>query len=207
VSLSFTFDDGPDEEWTPRVLDALRALGVHATFFLTGERVRGTPWLARKVAEEGHEIALHCHRHVRHIDLSEAEIEADTEAALVSLSDLGLRAARWRTPWGICTPASHKVAARHELELVRWTIDTHDWRGDPSAQMLNRAAANLGDGGIVLMHDALGPGSERAGCQNTLALIPRLAALAQARGLALAPLAEARSSSEPAAHAVASSLG
>jgi peptidoglycan/xylan/chitin deacetylase (PgdA/CDA1 family) len=138
----------------------------------------------------GHEIALHCHRHVRHIDLAEAEIELDTRAALSTLANIGLHPTRWRTPWGIYTPATFDVAERLGLELVHWTIDTHDWRGDSAAVMLDRASGELGDCAIVLMHDALGPGSERAGCENTLELIAPLAALAQVQGLTLAPLAE-----------------
>jgi peptidoglycan-N-acetylglucosamine deacetylase len=190
VSASLTFDDGPDETWTPRVLDELRTCGVSATFFLSGERVAAAPEIALAVADAGHEIALHCHRHIRHIDLAEAEIELDTRAALSTLANIGLHPTRWRTPWGIYTAATFDVAERHGLELVHWTIDTHDWRGDSAALMLERAGSELGDGSIVLMHDALGPGSERIGCENTLELIAPLSAYTRARGLTLAPVAE-----------------
>jgi peptidoglycan/xylan/chitin deacetylase (PgdA/CDA1 family) len=184
--ISLTFDDGPDETWTPHVLGELERCGAHASFFVIAERLRLAPWVVGEVAAAGHEIALHCDRHVRHTDLSEREIEADTIAALASFAEVGLFPVRWRTPWGVCTPASVRVAERHGLELVHWSIDTHDWRGDSPAAMLDAAEADLEDGVIVLLHDGLGPGSRRDGCANTVALIEPLCALAAERGLSVA---------------------
>jgi peptidoglycan-N-acetylglucosamine deacetylase len=189
-AISLTFDDGPDELWTVRVLAELRRLDIRATFFLMGERVQATPWLARAIAQDGHEIGLHCHRHIRHIDLGEPEIEADTLAALATFADIGITPTRWRTPWGMQTPASVRVAERHGLNLVHWTIDTHDWRGDTSEEMLVRVKEGLEDGAIVLMHDALGPGATRTGCEQTLALLEPLHATAQAHCVRLVSVAE-----------------
>lgn len=173
--LYLTFDDGPDREWTPRVLEELERCGARATFFVIGERVRAAPQVLEAVHRAGHGLALHCDRHIRHSELDEAQIEADTSAALATLAEVGVRPALWRTPWGTRTPASERVAERHGLELVHWTFDTHDWRGDSAEEMLAAAAADLvADDAIVLMHDALGPGARRAGCQNTLALIAPL---------------------------------
>jgi peptidoglycan/xylan/chitin deacetylase (PgdA/CDA1 family) len=175
--LYLTFDDGPDREWTPRVLEELERCGARATFFVIGERVRAAPQVLEAVRRAGHGLALHCDRHIRHSELDEAQIEADTSAALATLAELGVRPALWRTPWGTRTPASERVAERHGLELVHWTFDTHDWRGDSAEEMLAAAGAGLAEDAIVLMHDALGPGARRAGCQNTLAMIAPLWAL------------------------------
>jgi peptidoglycan/xylan/chitin deacetylase (PgdA/CDA1 family) len=186
---TFTFDDGPDPIWTPRVCAELDRCGVQATFFVVGERVADDPGPARATLQAGHGVELHCHRHVRHTELSEAELEADTIAALAELERAGLGRPRyWRTPWGVRTAATERVAARHGLRLVDWTIDTHDWRGDGSAAMLEVADALLGNGAVVLMHDALGPGALRKGVEETLGLIAPLAALARGRGLRLAAL-------------------
>jgi peptidoglycan-N-acetylglucosamine deacetylase len=189
---TFTFDDGPDPLWTLRVLAELDRCEVPATFFVVGERLADDPRPARAVLEAGHDVELHCQRHVRHTELSEAELEADTAAALAELERAGLGRPRyWRTPWGVRTAATARVAARHRLRLVDWTIDTHDWRGDESAAMLKTAAALLGDGAVVLMHDALGPGALRAGVGETVGLIAPLAALARGRSLRLAALSQA----------------
>ena len=84
-------------------------------------------------------MQLHAHRHVRHTELDEREIELDTRPALEALASVGVRPTHWRTPWGVRTAATERVAARHGLTLVDWTLDTHDWRGDPASAMFARA--------------------------------------------------------------------
>jgi peptidoglycan/xylan/chitin deacetylase (PgdA/CDA1 family) len=183
--IGLTFDDGPDERWTLRVLEELELCRVRATFFVLGERVEATPGVVRTMVDAGHEVQLHGHRHLRHSQLTEEEIELDTRAALETLAQVGVRPTRWRAPWGIATTASERVAARHGLTLVHWTIDTHDWRGDPAHAMLARAREQLAAGAVVLMHDGLGPGAMRSGCENTVELLAPLIAAARARGLEL----------------------
>ena len=185
-ALSLTFDDGPDPTWTPQILHQLQRCSAAATFFMVGERILAQPDLVRKVSAAGHDVQLHCHRHVRHTQLTEAELQHDSESALAALESVGVRPRLWRAPWGVCTDATHRVARRLGLQLVRWSIDTHDWRGDEPQAMLDHARSRLADGGAVLMHDALGPGARRAGCHNTLALLPLLAAAARPHDLPLA---------------------
>lgn len=186
--MSFTFDDGPDPIWTPLVLEQLQRCHAAATFFVVGERVLEQPGVVRSVLAAGHDVQLHCHQHLRHTELTEAELQHDSESALAALESVGVRPRLWRAPWGVCTDATHRVAGRLGLQLVRWSIDTHDWRGDEPQAMLDHARTRLADGGAVLMHDALGPGARRAGCQNTIALLPALAAAARAHSLLLAPM-------------------
>ncbi len=191
-ACTLTFDDGPDPRWTPRVLAELERCGVPATFFVIGERVAYDPEPARSALRAGHDVELHCHRHVRHTELTEAELEADTVAALAEFERAGLGRPRyWRTPWGARSAATERVAARQGLRLVDWTIDTHDWRGDGRMAMLETADALLEDGAIVLLHDGLGPGALRAGVEQTIGLIAPFAALARDRGLRLTALSQA----------------
>jgi peptidoglycan-N-acetylglucosamine deacetylase len=190
--LSLTFDDGPDELWTGRVLDALARVQALATFFMVGERVRATPAAAYAVIDAGHDVELHCDRHVRHSELSELEIERDARAGLATLAELGVFPSYWRTPWGVRTAASVRVAERNGLTLVDWTIDTHDWRGDTAPEMLARCQGQLGAGGVVLMHDALGPGARRHGCAQTVELVAPLVAAARRAGLQVGAMRAAR---------------
>lgn len=187
-TLSLTFDDGPDCTWTPLVLDRLRRCEVRATFFAVGERVLAHPDIASLLLAGGHDVQLHCHSHIRHTELTEAELQHDAETALDALASVGARPRLWRTPWGVCTDATRRVAGRLGLRLVGWSIDTHDWRGDPAPAMFDRLRHRLAEGGAVLMHDGLGPGARRAGCDNTLALLPALTAAAHVHGLALTPM-------------------
>jgi peptidoglycan/xylan/chitin deacetylase (PgdA/CDA1 family) len=155
---------------------------------MLGERVRAAPGLARAVRDAGFDVQLHADRHIRHSELDEQAIERDTCAALDALAAIDVRPTLWRTPWGIVTEASERVAARHGLALTGWTIDTHDWRGDSPATMLAAARARLVPGAVVLMHDALGPGSRRANAQNTVELLEPLIAEARSRGLSVGAL-------------------
>jgi peptidoglycan/xylan/chitin deacetylase (PgdA/CDA1 family) len=188
LTLTLTFDDGPEPVWSTRVAEELQRCSAHATFFLVGERVRQAPDQARAIVASGNEAQLHCHRHIRHSELSEAEIEQDTRKALCALAAVGVRPTSWRTPWGVRTADTLRVARRHRLRLVHWTIDTHDWRGDTAEQMLMQAHSQLATGGVVLMHDGLGPGSRRNGCENTVELIGPLLDAARSEGLELAPV-------------------
>jgi peptidoglycan/xylan/chitin deacetylase (PgdA/CDA1 family) len=192
---TFTFDDGPDPIWTPRVLAELDRCDVQATFFMIGERLVIHPDLARSVVEAGHDVELHCHRHIPHTELSNRQLESDTRSALSAFEQAGLpQPARWRPPWGIRTQATGLVSSRHALELVHWTIDTHDWRGDTSAEMLEASGVGLRDAAVVLMHDALAPGAQRAGCRETVGLIAPLATAAKECGLRISPLSQTDSS-------------
>src|SRR6185436_14672470 len=90
--------------------------------------------------------------------------------------------------WGVTAEWTERVAAARRLELVQWTTDTHDWRGDSAAEMLRAIGDDVVDGAVVLAHDALGPGATRSGCAETVALIEPLVALARERGLEALPL-------------------
>jgi len=189
-TCSLTFDDGPDPAWTPRVLDCLQREGTRSTFFVMAGRASAHPWLIDRMRHEGHEVELHCVRHIRHSELEEPVLRRDTEQGLRALRGLGARVRRWRPPWGVITSATRRVARAHGLELVLWNVDSEDWRGDPAAVMHARIAGDIGQGSVVLLHDGVGPGARRAGCRQTVELIPRLVETLSARGLRAVPLSE-----------------
>jgi peptidoglycan-N-acetylglucosamine deacetylase len=189
-SCCLTFDDGPDPVWTPRVLDRLRSVGARSTFFVIAGKASAHPDLIDRMHDEGHEVELHCVRHVRHTALDEPALREDTEQGLQALKDLGAKVRRWRPPWGVVTEATRRVAAEHALAVVRWSVDTEDWRGDPPAHMHRRVAAGIGPGSVVLMHDGVGPGARRTGCRDTVELIPRLMETLAGSGLRAVPLSE-----------------
>jgi peptidoglycan/xylan/chitin deacetylase (PgdA/CDA1 family) len=188
-ALALTFDDGPDPEWTPAVLDALAAVGASATFFVLGARVVAHPELVRRTVREGHAVGVHGFGHVRHTEQEGAAGVADLDRALGELAAVDVVPTLWRTPWGVEAEWTRPAAESHGLRLVAWTTDTHDWRGDAADTMLTAVEPAVADGAIVLAHDGLGPGALRTGCAETVALIAPLIELGRARGLAAEALA------------------
>ena len=191
--VHLTFDDGPDPEWTPRVAAELERLGVRGTFFVIGERVAAAPEVVRELVAAGHEVELHCMRHVRHLDARAREIEADTREALALLRSVGVRPRRWRPPGGHVTRATRLVAARHGLRLAGWSADPRDWEGGLAYVMLEQlACGGLGPGDVIVMHDAVGPGAARPDCAQTVELIEPLVGNLRGRGWEPAPLGARR---------------
>jgi peptidoglycan/xylan/chitin deacetylase (PgdA/CDA1 family) len=191
-ACALTFDDGPDPLWTPRLLTCLRNGGARATFFVMAGRAAAHPSLIDRMRADGHEVALHCVRHVRHTEIDEPALRRDTQTGLRLLERLGVAARHWRAPWGVTTASSLTVAADLGLELVHWDLDTHDWRGDPAAAMHARIAGDVRAGSVVLMHDGLGPGARRSDCRETLRLVPALLATLRSKRLRPAPVADLR---------------
>jgi peptidoglycan/xylan/chitin deacetylase (PgdA/CDA1 family) len=190
-AVALTFDDGPDPVWTPRVLEQLGELP--ATFFVDTSRGRADPGLVQAAVESGHEVGFHCDRHIRHTDLTPAEIARDVEDGLSTLSGLGLHPRLWRTPWGVVTAETRRVASRHGLELWNWSADTHDWRGDSAEEMLAAVGPDMDQGGsVVLMHDAMGPGARRSDCVETERLVAALAERGQSAGMRFVRLSDVR---------------
>jgi peptidoglycan/xylan/chitin deacetylase (PgdA/CDA1 family) len=126
--------------------------------------------------------------HVRHTCRSRREVEADTREGLGVLRSLGVEPRFWRPPWGVLAPWTEEVAENFGLQLAPWSVDTRDWRGDPARKMLHNVDPLLGPGEIVLMHDGIGPGALRTGCEETVALVKPLVACLRSVGCEPAPL-------------------
>lgn len=191
-TVALTYDDGPDPVWTGRLLAELREAGARATFFVIAPSATANGDLIETMHADGHEVAFHCRRHVRHTEQREDELRDDLTAGLLELRTVGAYPRAWRAPWGRETEVTRRLASRHGLRLWGWNLDSHDWRGDSADRMYAAmlAQGGLRGGDVILMHDGLGPGARRSGCAETLELTRLLIAEAGHEGLELAPVSE-----------------
>ncbi len=176
--VALTFDDGPDPMTTPLVLDALRAAGAKATFFVLGQRAEAHPELMQRIADEGHGIGLHSYDHNRlYAFLTPAAVAADIGRcqSIVELTT-GLRPIWFRPPVGQLSPRTMAGVRRADAVVTGWSTRGRDGLVTTDAdQVFRRVAPALRPGAIVLLHDAWerpdgAPASGPAG----IAALPRL---------------------------------
>ncbi len=154
--LALTFDDGPDEDVTPRVLDTLEATGSSATFFVLLTRVRRSPGLLREIVSRGHEIALHGLDHRRLTSFPAEDVRKRLEDARSELRAASGRDVRWfRPPYGAQTPATALAIRRAGLTPVLWGPSLWDWRDADLGDRRRKALQGVGPGAIVLGHDGI----------------------------------------------------
>ena len=149
--IALTFDDGPSEKCTGRLLDGLKERNVKATFFLIGENAENNPELVKRIDSEGHLIGNHTYHHVEITKISDVEAEHEIQQADdVVYSIIGKHVEYMRPPFG---------AWQKDLELkmqvmpVLWTIDPLDWTTENADEIVNKVVTEAGEDDIILMHD------------------------------------------------------
>ncbi|MCY1701830.1 polysaccharide deacetylase family protein [Deinococcus sp. SL84] len=159
--VALTFDDGPDPQHTPAVLDALKAADMRATFFLLSGAARRHPELVRRILAEGHEIGVHAARH-RHAWVRPPwEAYHDPVQARRDLERLSGTPVRWgRPPHGAYSLANLLGLRRAGLTPVQWSIEGGDWeRGAAPQGVKGRVLRELHGGAVIVLHDS-GPGAQ-----------------------------------------------
>ena len=179
--VALTFDDGPDPDCTPRVLDELEQAGARATFFLVGEQVVAHPELAREVRARGHAVGVHGHRHVEHDQLEDPE--ADLRRALELVGEATL----FRPPYGRSSQGTREACGALGLEAVYWSAWGGDWEPVPAERIADLVIRDLAPGAIVLLHDSARY-AYRPSAAPTAEALPEIIDAVRQRGLTLVPL-------------------
>jgi peptidoglycan/xylan/chitin deacetylase (PgdA/CDA1 family) len=154
--LALTFDDGPNDPHTLKLLDVLAKHDVHATFFMIGRYVREQPAIARAVADAGHVVGNHTFTHPRLIFRSEVQTRAELTNCRHALEDaIGEHSNLFRPPFGGRRPATLRIARELGLETVMWNVPGHDWNASPASMIEAKVARQIhaGGGDIILLHD------------------------------------------------------
>jgi peptidoglycan/xylan/chitin deacetylase (PgdA/CDA1 family) len=187
--IALTFDDGPDPDGTPRILEELARLDITATFFLLGSMTTRHPEVARMVTESGHEIGVHGTLHLNHQLRTPADIRTDIAQAFDCISDVtGVRPMWFRPPYGALTWASLRAAKELGLRTVLWTAWGRDWRARATPESVaSDVSRHLRGGATVLLHDS-DCTSASGSWQATLGALPRIRARARSSRLEIGPL-------------------
>ncbi|MBV9213783.1 MAG: polysaccharide deacetylase family protein [Actinobacteria bacterium] len=186
--VALTFDDGPDEDSTPAVLDALDRIGARATFFVVGEQLERHWRIARETAERGHELALHGYAHPKHDELVPPAARDEVARGVGAFeAAVGRRPRRMRPPYGRFSEHSYAACRSLGLEPVYWSAWGLDWEALAPARIADLAARDLAAGMIVLLHDSARY-AERSSALPTAEALPLLAQRAAGLGLELGPI-------------------
>ncbi len=191
--IALTFDDGPDPEFTPKILDVLAAHDAHGTFFVLGERAAQHPELIRRMHREGHTVGTHTQHHrVRFHFGGPAFVQKEIEDAVaVVAAILPDSPTLFRPPQGLRTPPFAAGWRRtHGLTCVTWSVRGLDSFPTTEGAIVARVKHHLVPGAIVTLHDGtgLGGGSDRA---STIAALATLLTECKTRGLRCVSLATA----------------
>lgn len=154
--VSLTFDDGTDENMTPKVLDVLNKYNIKATFFVIGKKAEQNPEIIKRIVNEGHIIGGHSWSHSCDFPLKSSEtIYNELYKCEELLYDLtGKRILLFRPPFGVTNPLVAKAVNVKKCNCVGWSIrslDTDD--NEDRVSVCKRITRKLHNGGIILLHD------------------------------------------------------
>lgn len=194
-TLVLTFDDGPDPDWTPKLLDLLDRHKIPAAFFVLGEQVRRHPEILRRIARRGDVIGNHTYHHSDPTKISSERLRkeiADTDAAIVEAA--GFRPTLFRVPYDVETEPDTleqmkiaRTVAEAGLAVAGAAIDSFDWKREGAERIVANIEAGLADprNHLILLHDS---GGDR---EQTLRALEKLIPDLQARGYKFIGLPEA----------------
>jgi len=188
--VTLTFDDGPDPEWTPKILDILKAQNVKAAFFVCGVNVERYPNLVRRMVEEGHEVGNHTYYHPNLALCWPEHVRLELNATqLVIESITGRSTTLFRPPFAADTQPSKmselvplRIAQDLNYLAVLENIDPQDWAKPGANVILQRIKQQRHEGSIVLLHDGGGDRSQ------TVAALPLIIEYLRTRGDTIVPL-------------------
>lgn len=152
--LALTYDDGPNDIHTQRLLDILARHNVHATFFLVGRYVRQRPELAREIVTAGHIAGNHTFTHPNLALKNRVDVRKELVDCRAALEDaIGEHSNLFRPPFGGRRPAVLRIVRELRMLPVMWNVTGYDWNAPPAAEIERKCAKQIHGGNVILLHD------------------------------------------------------
>lgn len=189
--IAMTFDDGPAEKLTPKLLDFLAAHRMKATFFVVGQCAAEFPEIVKRAAREGHEIANHSWSHPNLGKMSDEAVRRElqkTDDAIKAAT--GVRPTVMRPPYGSIT-ARQKQWIHEEFgyRVIIWDVDPLDWKRPGPSVVRERIVSQTQPGSIILAHDIHPP---------TIEAMPATLEQLEAKGFKFVTVSELLAMAKPA---------
>jgi peptidoglycan-N-acetylglucosamine deacetylase len=173
-AVALTFDDGPNPDATPVVLDALAARDVKATFFILGQHAERWPHLVKRVADEGHSIGNHGYYHRKLHFKSPGYVRRDLELGTSAIESAAhVRPSLFRAPHGFRSPWVSLIARSLGQRTVGWSLGVWDSDRPGVETIADRTVKGAKSGSILLLHDGDGydPSGDRMQTAHAVPLI------------------------------------
>jgi peptidoglycan/xylan/chitin deacetylase (PgdA/CDA1 family) len=152
--IALTFDDGPDPQYTPQILEILQRYQVKATFFCIGHQVATYPHVVRQVSEAGHVIGNHTWTHPNLAFLCGSDILSQIERTSHAIQEaIGAQPLFFRPPYGSFNSQVLTQACHLGITPIIWNNSTEDWARPGTDFIIRRALDSISNGSIILMHD------------------------------------------------------
>lgn len=152
--MFLTFDDGPDPQYTPQLLDLLKAYDCKATFFVLGSKAEQHPELIRRMHEEGHLIGLHNYSHRANALMTPRRVRKQIDDAVQAVESItGEKPVYYRPPWGVINLFDFLLLKR--FHMVLWSLIVGDWRSRGGKDKIKRRLlSKVRNGAVIVLHDS-----------------------------------------------------
>lgn len=154
--VALTFDDGPNDKYTPQVLDILDNYDVKATFFVVGKNVEKNPDIAKRILAEGNVLGNHSYSHDANHALTDEGCKDLCEAQEAIYQTVGVKPHLYRPPHGKLSPWEIQYAKQTGLIEVTWSVSSNDLHVKSPEVFARNIVREVKPGKIVLLHDGCG---------------------------------------------------
>ena len=152
--LALTYDDGPNDPHTLRLLEVLAEHNVRATFFLIGRYVQQRPEIVREIVKARHVIGNHTFTHPLLTFKTAAEVRKELSDCRSAIQDaVGEHSNLFRPPFGGRRPAVLRIARELGLEPIMWNVTGYDWSAPPAVVIEKKVSSQIRGGDVILLHD------------------------------------------------------
>ncbi|GGF15152.1 hypothetical protein GCM10010954_12210 [Halobacillus andaensis] len=152
--IALTFDDGPEDTYTPQILEILQQKDVKATFFVTGERVSEYPERLEQIHKDGHVIGNHTWDHPHLPELTDQQMSKNIKTTNAEIEKItGVKPDLFRPPFGEIEDRQAALLKSQGYRSILWTADSKDWEGLAAEEIVSRVKQDARPGVIALQHN------------------------------------------------------